>query len=155
MTTLNQDLQTESEQSSKSPGKHQLYHSTNSTGTLVSWVNLGESDDQRSNNSSSSLSGHGAADQGIVDKQSDEQKMLLNEKTCCKQESTSKYPEFAFIEDRKSGRKILYKRVDSPQDILLECAHLDTHKFEMAILVASNIVIFALGYVISKSSSSL
>jgi hypothetical protein len=127
---------------------------TNMTIAQVSWVNLADSERGSPEHgvrllnrdlSDISLVIPAAADQ--IDLDDKDVTENSEKKTANRETVLERYPEYAYIVDKATGKRIFYKRVDDQREILIERrVSSASSKIEMAFLVASNLVIFALGY---------
>lgn len=63
---------------------------------------------------------------------------------------SSSLPEFAVVVDEKSGEKVVYKRMDRCSfslDSIIDWVVLERDRVGISVLIASNILMFAIGYV--------
>ena len=123
-----------------SAGTHHFYH--NHAIAQVSWVNLADSE-------------RGSSDHDIkqVDRDLSEVSLIQTVDMTSAPDSTAdspvppaeRYPEYAYVRDKRTGKRVFYKRVDE-YDVLLDSIQTASNRVGVALLVASNLVIFALGY---------
>lgn len=122
-----------------SAGTLHFYH--NMYVAQVSWVNLADSDRSSSDREAGRVD-HDFSDVSLLHN-SDQSEYLEGNK---EKEAPDRYPEYAYVRDKKTGKRIFYKRVDE-YDVLLESVQAASNRVGVALLVASNLVIFALGYI--------
>ena len=109
--------------------------------TIVSWVNLTESERKSAGSESESVNNGGFTSPSPVLKST-------SQNTAKGPAPQQDFPEFAYFQDRHSGKRVYYKRIGDEQAVLLECVYQDNRRFGMAFLLASNIVLFAIGYLV-------
>lgn len=111
----------------------------------VSWVNLADSE-------------RGSSDHDVkkIERDLSEVSLIqsmdvssLTEPSCSPGPPAIHYPEYAYVLDKKTGKRVFYKRVQD-HDVLLDSIQSASHCVGVALIVASNIVIFALGYHITN-----